>query len=219
MLRQIVLLVALLSIATVVHARPADTTKAEARRHYDAGLAHCTLREYPQAIDEFQAAYRILPDPVFLYNLAQSHRLSNNPEQAVYFYQTYLRMAPEAANRAEVEERIAALQKLLAEKRNTERPPDHALPPSDSKATSAQTTPPPPTATTSETTTTVQATQSPSSHTDHKPLYRRWWFWTITGVVVAGAAVGIGLGVGLQKSASFNANVGTFGPNAVTVRF
>src|SRR5205807_1400478 len=113
--------VALLVFATAAEAKPADATKAEARRHYDAGLAHFNLREYPQAIDEFQSAYRILPDPVFLYNLAQAYRLSNAAEQALYFYQTYLRMAPDAANRAEVSDRISTLEKLITEKRNTER--------------------------------------------------------------------------------------------------
>jgi hypothetical protein len=32
-----------------------------------------------------------------------------------------------------------------------------------------------------------------------QPVYKKWWFWTITGVVVAGA-VGVGLGVGLTAS-------------------
>ena len=53
-----------------------------------------------------------------------------------------------------------------------------------------------------------------------QPVYKRWWLWTIVGVVVAGAAVGVGVGVGTQKSASFNANLGTVGPAAQTlVRF
>ena len=210
-------MVALLSSATVVYAKPVDATKAEARRHYDAGLAHFNLREYPQAIDEFQAAYRILPDPVFLYNLGQSHRLSDNPEQALYFYQTYLRMAPDAANRTEVEDRIAALEKLITEKHNTARPPDHALPPSDTRPASAQ--PTSPTAAVPDTRAMQSAQPASPPHTDRNPVYRRWWFWTITAVVVVGAAVGIGVGVGVQKPASFNANVGTFGPNALTVRF
>lgn len=30
------------------------------------------------------------------------------------------------------------------------------------------------------------------------PLVRRWWFWTVIGVVVTGAAVGLGVGLGVQ---------------------
>ncbi len=33
-----------------------------------------------------------------------------------------------------------------------------------------------------------------------RPVYRRWWFWTVIGVVVVGAGLGVGLGVGLQES-------------------
>ncbi len=29
-----------------------------------------------------------------------------------------------------------------------------------------------------------------------RPVYRRWWFWTLIGLVVVGAGVGVGVGVG-----------------------
>jgi len=38
-------------------------------------------------------------------------------------------------------------------------------------------------------------------------------------VVAAGAAVGIAVGITSQKNASFDANLGTFGPASVTVGF
>ena len=88
--------------AVVAHAAPDDSQRAEARRHYEAGLAHFNLREYKQAVDEFQAAYRLRPDPVFLYNLGQSYRLANDPEQALYFYRAYLRTSDNPPNRPEV---------------------------------------------------------------------------------------------------------------------
>jgi tetratricopeptide (TPR) repeat protein len=204
----------LLLFASAAQASPTDAAKAEARGHYERGLAHFNLREYPQAINEFQAAYRTLPDPVFLYNLAQSYRLSNAAEQALYFYQTYLRAATNASNRSEVEDRIATLEKLIGEKRSAEKAPEPKAPPVEAQ-TAVQTS--------SATTSTVPATTTsgsvPVARSEHKPLYRRWWLWTVVGVVVAGAAVGVGVGLATQKSASFNANVGTFGPGALTVRF
>ena len=33
-----------------------------------------------------------------------------------------------------------------------------------------------------------------------RPAYKKWWVWTLVGVVVAGAAVGVGLGLGLPPS-------------------
>jgi iron complex outermembrane receptor protein len=193
-------------------AAPSEATKAEARRHYDAGLAHFNLREYSQAVEEFQSAYRTLPDPVFLYNLAQAYRLADNPEQALYFYQAYLRTAPDTANRAEVEERIVTLQKLIAEKQGTKKPPDQTIRPG------SQASPSPPARVTNPLVSTPTSA-TPTEHAERPPVYRRWWVWTITGVVVAGAAVGLGVGLGLQHDAHFNATVGTFGPGALTVRF
>jgi iron complex outermembrane receptor protein len=210
------LLATVLLLATLsAQAKPADHGKPEARKHYDAGLAHFNLREYAQAIEEFQAAYRIVPDPVFLYNLAQSYRLSNDAEQALYFYRTYVRMAPTAPNRPEVDERIATLERLIAEKRNAERPPDHTIAPTETK----QPTPPETAVVTPPAPTTTPAVADKSPAAERTPVYKRWWLWTVGGVVVAGVAVGLGVGLGVERHASFNANVGTFGPNALQVRF
>jgi iron complex outermembrane receptor protein len=182
--------------------------RAEARHHYQAGLAHFNLREYKPAIDEFQAAYRLLPDPVFLYNLGQAYRLDDNPDQALYFYRAYLRTSEDAPNRREVEDRIKALQKVIADKQKLATPPDHALPPNGQQATP----PAKPQAPTRAVAANNPATARPARAT---PLYKRWWLWTAVGVVVAGAAVGVGVGVAAQKSATFDANVGTVGPAAL----
>jgi len=206
----LVLLVAM-GVAT---AKPVESSRLEARRHYDAGLAHFNLREYPQAIEEFQAAYRLRPDPVFLYNLGQSYRLAENPDQALYFYRAYVRTAPGAPNRAEVDERIAALEKLIEERRNAPPPPAPATAPTETKPAPVPSvaTPAPAPAPTEA------ATAAPTvTRTEKKPVYKKWWFWTVGAVVVAGAAVG--LGVGLTQKATFDANVGTVGPGALMVRF
>lgn|GEM_PF-3748502 len=34
------------------------------------------------------------------------------------------------------------------------------------------------------------------------PVYKKWWLWTVVGVVVVGAGVGLGLGLGLQDGVS-----------------
>src|SRR5690242_15095704 len=85
---------------------PEDPKIAEAKQHFESGMAHFNLQEYKAAVDEFEAAYRLRPDPVFLYNIAQAYRLDDHAEQALHFYKAYLRSAPDARNRAEVEQRI-----------------------------------------------------------------------------------------------------------------
>lgn len=189
-----------------------DAQRDEVRRHFESGLAHFNLREYKQAIEEFQAAYRLRPDPVFLYNLGQAYRLADDPEQALYFYRSYLRTSEDAPNRREVEDRIAALEKVIADKRKLATPPDHALPPGAQKNAQAAA---------SKDTRAAAATAGPATPAPKPtPLYRRWWLWTAVGVVVAGAAVGVGVGVASQKPATFDANVGTVGPAAlIQVRY
>lgn len=84
--------------------------KAEAKAHYDQGTVHFNLDEWPQAIEEFKAAYRAYPDATFLYNIGQCHRKMGNVAEALSFYKKYLRERPEAPNRAEVEKRIDELE-------------------------------------------------------------------------------------------------------------
>lgn len=148
---------------------------------------------------------------MFLYNLGQSYRLANDAEQALYFYRAYLRTAPDSANRAEVEERIAALEKETAARPTSPTPSPPSLNTNPTPQAPAQGTPEP---TVSPATATTATTRP-----QHKPVYKQWWFWTIGGAVVAGGAVGLGVGLGTQRSSTFDANLGTFGPRAVTVRF
>jgi tetratricopeptide (TPR) repeat protein len=93
-----------------------DANKAAAKEHYQRGTSLYDLGHYPEAIKEFEAAYELKNDPAFLYNLAQSYRQAGDAEQALHFYRTYLRYVPKPPNKAEIEERIAALEKQVAEK-------------------------------------------------------------------------------------------------------
>ena len=34
-----------------------------------------------------------------------------------------------------------------------------------------------------------------------KPIYKRWWFWTAVGVLVAGGATALGVTFGIQDKA------------------
>jgi tetratricopeptide (TPR) repeat protein len=176
----------LLGAAGVGHAKSDDSEKAEAKKHFQRGLARYNLTEYKEAAIEFQAAYRLHPDPVFLYNLAQSYRLSNQPEEALRFYKTYLRAEPRATNRREVEGRISDLERQIA-----------TAPPPKPEPTPPPKPEPPPNLTApaaiEPASTTVVATSKPAPA--RTPVYKKWWLWTVVGVVVAGAAVGIGVGV------------------------
>src|SRR4030095_809994 len=77
--------------------------QAEAKRLFDEGTTAYDLGEFTKAAEAYRAAYKITRDPVLLYNIAQSYRLTNDLGQAAFFYKSYLRNVPAAPNRAEVE--------------------------------------------------------------------------------------------------------------------
>jgi tetratricopeptide (TPR) repeat protein len=182
----------LLWLTGLAAASPSDTE--EAKQHYARGTAHYNLREYKEAVTEFEAAYRLAPDPVFLYNLGQCNRLMGNNEEALHFYRSYLRMQPDSPNRAEVEGRIEKLEAEIAAHPRPVAPPASAAPPL---------TPPPAVTTPTPAATSavaVRAIGGSSPHERARPVYKKWWFWTVIGVAAAGAATGLALGLTSETS-------------------
>jgi tetratricopeptide (TPR) repeat protein len=57
---------------------------------YEQGAAAYSAREYTKARAAFLRAYDLRPEPVVLYNIAQTYRLENNPKEAVAYYRRYL---------------------------------------------------------------------------------------------------------------------------------
>ena len=103
-----------LAILLVLSAPPALADKEKAKEYFRKGMARYTLEKWDEAIAQFELAYTEEPSPVFLYNIAQSHRLANRPRQAAEFYEKFLKKQPDAPNRADVEAHIAALRTMMA---------------------------------------------------------------------------------------------------------
>jgi tetratricopeptide (TPR) repeat protein len=208
-----------------------DPDVVRAKKSYTRGMAHYHLREYSQAIAAFEEAYRIHPDPVFLFNIAQANRLSEKYEEALHFYRTYLRAAPKAPNKKEVEARIEELQALVrAHKNISSAPPVGPLTPAAtappveksvatkepaSPAQPAQPSQPqPPTAVEKPAPkpvarpapTNVVATPAPTPARSSSPASDRKtkpWVWgVVAGSVVVAAGLAVGLGVGLSVGRS-----------------
>jgi len=97
--------------------QPSAAAQAEARTHYERGMTHYQLGEFAAAVGEFKQAYALTPAPGLLFNLAQASRLGKQNEQALYFYRSYLRNAPDAANRTDVETRIAELEAAVKQQK------------------------------------------------------------------------------------------------------
>jgi tetratricopeptide (TPR) repeat protein len=92
---------------------PSVELKTLARKAFERGMGYYQKDEFDKAIEQFDVGFRLIPNPLFLYNMAQAHRLSNRPEKSLELYRRYLRESPDAKNRSEVEERIAVLEKQL----------------------------------------------------------------------------------------------------------
>lgn len=96
---------------------PTAAAKAAAKKAYEQGTAHYKKAEWDLAIEQFELCYQNLPQPVFLFNIAQAHNKAGRPQPAIDFYKKYLVEAPTAPNRAEVEQIIAELEPQVAPKK------------------------------------------------------------------------------------------------------
>lgn len=118
-----------------------DAKKAEAKALYEKGLSHYNLGEFDQAIEAFRKSYALTNAPGLLFNIAQAFRLKKDYEQAVYFYQTYLRLKPDAPNRADVEARIKEMEEAIEEqKKQATKPPVGTMSPEGGTTTTTTTT-------------------------------------------------------------------------------
>jgi tetratricopeptide (TPR) repeat protein len=196
-----VVVVLAVALAGAAPARADET--AEAKSYYISGTRHFDLSEYAEALRDFKEAYRIKPDPVFLYNIAQCHRILKHNDEALSFYRSFLRRAPETPHRREVEAKIAALEEAIAtQNKASKMPPDRVLE-SGARPPGSAGEPPPP-ATTAPAATppaTALVVSQPAPAAERTPVYKKWWLWTAVGAVVL-VGVGVGLGVGLTRNGS-----------------
>src|SRR5262245_24605653 len=122
--RSFSIVIALAAAALVALApAPARAEKRNAKVYFDKGASEYNLGHFEAAIAAFEKAYDISPAPILLFNIGQCHRQSGNKDRAVFFYRRYLEQAPDAANRAEVEGRIADLEKSMKEEREIQKRP------------------------------------------------------------------------------------------------
>jgi len=188
---------------------------AEAKAFYLEGTKYYNLGDFPKAIENYKKAYEKKPDAVFLYNVAQAYRLSNDFNQALFFYKSFLRSMPDAPNRAEVERRIGEMEDALAKQKAATAPPNGTVAPGETPPvdTTTGTTTDTTTGTTTDTTTDTTSTDTtvkvpgpdevaegseagqdnqtaPNGMVDtgggKKPIYKKWWFWAGIGAVAVG---------------------------------
>ena len=92
-------------------AKAPRSAAAEAKAHSNRGTSMYNLGRFSEALSEYEAAYLAVQDPPFLFNIAQCHRKMGKNKEALESYRSYLRVAPEAPNRAEVQKHISELER------------------------------------------------------------------------------------------------------------
>jgi hypothetical protein len=91
----------------------------DAKARYMSGQSHYNLNEFSEALQDFKEAYRLHPDPAFLFNIAQCERQLGDFEEAIKFYRSYLRNKPDATNAKEVQKKIDELKGLSDARRKS----------------------------------------------------------------------------------------------------
>lgn len=84
---------------------------ADARRHFRTGMDLIRRRQFDAGIAELESAYRIVPRPNVLYNIARAYYDSGNTERALEYLRRYLQN--DVPDRAEIEALIARIETRL----------------------------------------------------------------------------------------------------------
>jgi tetratricopeptide (TPR) repeat protein len=160
-----------------------------ARGLFQAGKAAYEAGSYDEALDLFEQAHARSGRPGLLFNIGQVADRLRQDEKALSAFRSYLEQVPDAENRAEVESRIAALERAEAQRKAVAAaaPAPTAAPTAAQAAQQAQTT---------SAAEDPALTQGEEPAAD-KPVTKQWWFWTGLGaVVVGGTAVALALALG-----------------------
>ena len=159
---RVLLLLCFAFIAIPRHAYAEDAATKTAKKHFDRGQKLFDTGRFDEALGEYQKAYDAKPLPDFLFNIGQCYRNLGDYDAAVFSYRKYLKLAPDAANREQVEQLIRDLEARKAQSDTRRLGLARPAP-----------QPPPP----------------PAEHPPDRPIYTRWWF--LTGVAVVGVAGGV----------------------------
>jgi hypothetical protein len=102
---------AILIFATVLGlaASPTRAPSADEQRLYDDGLRAFQSGDARAAEKAWKAGYAVARDPAFLVHIGEAQEKAGAPAEAVDTYRRYLREAPDAADRADIERRLARL--------------------------------------------------------------------------------------------------------------
>lgn len=100
MIRGLVVSLALVTaMAADAQSPPSAVTVEAAHAHFEMGRRQHELGNYLAAVDEFKQAYLAQPEPIILFDIAQSYRRAGRLTDARAFYQRFIERVPDGAQR------------------------------------------------------------------------------------------------------------------------
>jgi tetratricopeptide (TPR) repeat protein len=195
--------------ATGTTPTPTGDKSTDARALFNEANSHFAVGEFNEAAENYQAAYKLRPDPALLYNAAQAFRLGGKSEKALVLYRNYVALYPKQRNIEEVKKQIVSLQEVVAaqEKTKTAPPIDTAEP----KPLPPGTTPPP---TQPPVAAAPPPPPPPPPKPPEKPIWKKGWFWGVIGGAVVVVAVVVPVAIIASSSSTPWATSSDFGPGA-----
>src|SRR5215471_18037205 len=88
---------------------PQAPPSPDEQRLFDEGLRAYEAGDARGAEKAWKAGYAVAHDPAFLVRIGEAEEKAGAPAEAAESYRRYLRAAPDAADRAEIEQRLARL--------------------------------------------------------------------------------------------------------------
>jgi tetratricopeptide (TPR) repeat protein len=95
--------------------REAEEKKKRARSHAEAAAKHRNAEKYDKAIAELSAAFEADPDPEYVYQQAEVHRIAGDKPAAIAQYERYRALAPTGPRSADVLQKKLRLETEVAE--------------------------------------------------------------------------------------------------------
>jgi hypothetical protein len=186
----------LLVLLSALAARVAHADEAEGRRHWKQGQELYAQKRFLEAAHEFEAGYAVAPRPLFLMNIGHAYRRANELARAKTAYEALLRLQPDLQQRAEVEgyiksidDALSAGETVVADQPRPQPSPPLASPPRTSEpAPRRPSLPPVAAAAPDEVPVYVESRETTASRAPEPEvsIFRKPWFWVVTGAVVAG---------------------------------
>ena len=138
-------MIGVVACAMAARAQAAPADNAAAKEAFTEGERNFQLGKFDAAIEAYERAFGLDPQPAFLFNIALSHRRQyeidgriDHLARARELYRNYLKLEPQATNRTGVEHLISDLTlKIDAARGKPEAPPPVAASPPSPAAASA----------------------------------------------------------------------------------